>query len=140
MVFFSSNDGTEANFKLLPLDTFATYVEQLIKGYDVVEEFLIFLQNQFLVFIPFGFLVGMLGRDFLAFFRFFIIVVFSVGIEVARFFVVKVSCDIDNIIFGFLGALLGMFAFLGFNELFCYFVGKNFDGSDINRDYYGRKI
>lgn len=142
MVFFSSKNGveTKASFKLLPLDTFATYIEQLIKGQDVVEQFLVFLQNQFLFFIPFGFLIGMLGRDFLALLRFAIIIVFPVGIEVVRFFVVKASCDIDNIIFGFLGALLGMFAFLGFNELFCYFVGKNFDGSDINRDYYGRKI
>ena len=82
----------------------------------------------------------MVGRDFLAILRFIIIGIVPVGIEVGRFFFVQASCDIDNIIFGFLGALLGMFAFLGFNELFCYFVGKNFDGSDINRDYYGRKI
>lgn len=140
MVFFSSKDGTQATWKVLPLDTFVTYIEQLIKGQDVVENFLLFLQNQFLFFIPFGFLVGMIGRNFFALFRFAIILVFPVGIEVIRFFVVKVSCDIDNIIFGFLGALLGMFMFLGFNELFCYFVGKNFDGSDINRDYYGRKL
>ena len=72
--------------------------------------------------------------------RFFIILLFPIALEIIKFFTSNGFCDIDNIIFGFLGALFGMFGFLGFNELFCYFVGKNFDGSEINRDYYGRKI
>ena len=141
MLFFMSNNetGTQETLKLLPLDTFVTYIEQLIKGQDVVKEFLLFLQNQFLFFVPFGFLVGMIGRNLYAMVRFFIILVFPIGLEVVRF-VISGSCDVDNAIFGFLGALLGMFLFFIFNELFCYFVGKNFDGSDINRDYYGRKI
>ncbi len=142
MVFFMSNNktDTQAILKLLPLDTFVTYIEQLVKGQDVVKEFLLFLQNQFLFFVPFGFLVGMLGRNLFAMIRFVIIIVFPIGLEFIRFFVSDGSCDVDNVIFGFLGALLGMFLFLLFNESFCYFVGKNFDGSDINRDYYGRKI
>ena len=81
----------------------------------------------------------MLGRILFAMVRFVIIVAFPIGLEVIRFFISD-CCDVDNVIFGFLGALLGMLLFLVFNELFCYFVGKNFDGSDINRDYYGRKI
>ena len=141
MLFFMSNNktDTQATLKLLPLDTFVTYIEQLVKGQDVVKEFLLFLQNQFLFFVPFGFLVGMLGRILFAMVRFVIIVAFPIGLEVVRFFISH-CCDVDNVIFGFLGALLGMLLFLVFNELFCYFVGKNFDGSDINRDYYGRKI
>ncbi len=141
MVFFMSNNKTETQetLKLLPLDTVVTYIEQLVKGQDVVKEFLLFLQNQFLFFVPFGFLVGMLGRNLFVMLRFIIILVFPIGLEVVRFFI-SACCDVDNAIFGFLGALLGMFLFFVFNELFCYFVGKNFDGSDINRDYYGRKI
>lgn len=141
MVFFMSNNKTETQetLKLLPLDTVVTYIEQLVKGQDVVKEFLLFLQNQFLFFVPFGFLVGMLGRNLFVMVRFIIILVFPIGLEVVRFFI-SACCDVDNAIFGFLGALLGMFLFFVFNELFCYFVGKNFDGSDINRDYYGRKI
>ena len=142
MVFFMFNDSTDTQttLKLLPLDTFVTYIEQLINGQDIGVEFLLFLQNRFIFFIPFGFLVGLLGKNLFVLIRFAIILVFPIGVEVIRFCVSNGSGDIDNVIFGFLGALLGMFAFLGFNELFCYFVGKNFDGSDINRDYYGRKI
>lgn len=140
IIFFQTESVAEGKFQLLPLDTFATYIEQWIRGKDIVDNFLLFLQNSFLIFIPFGFLVGMLGKDLSVVIRFIIIILFPVLLEIVRFFVSNGAGDIDNIIFGFLGALLGMFGFLGFNELFCYFVGKNYDGSDINRDYYGRKI
>ncbi len=139
LFMFNDSEGTQETLKFLPLDTFVTYIEQLIKGQDIVKEFLLFLQNQFLFFIPFGFLVGMLGRNLFAMVRFIIIILFPIGLEAVRFFI-SGGCDVDNVIFGFLGTLFGMFLFFVFNELFCYFVGKNFDGSDINRDYYGRKI
>ena len=140
MVIWEKENIVEGELKLLPLDTFVTYIEQLIKGQDVVAEFLLFLQNRFVFFIPFGFLVGMLGRNLLPLLRFIFIFLFSIMLEGIRFFISEGAGDIDHVIFGFLGALIGMVIFLGFNELFCYFVGKNFDGSDINRDYYGRKI
>lgn len=140
IVFFQTESIAEGKLQWLPLDTFATYIEQLIRGQEVLDSFLLFLQNHFLLLVPFGFLVGMLGRNLSVVLRFIIIFLFPVLLEVVRFFVSDGSCDVDNVIFGFLGALFGMFGFLGFNELFCYFIGKNFDGSDINRDYYGRKI
>ena len=140
MVFWKKENMAEGELKLLPLDTFVTYIEQLIKGQNVAGEFLLFLQNQFLFFIPFGFLVGMLGRNLLPLLRFIFVFLFPVALEGIVFFMSEGSGDIDHIIFGFLGGLIGMVIFLGFNELFCYFVGKNFDGSEINRDYYGRKI
>lgn len=140
IVFFQTENAAEGKLQLLPLDTFATYVEQLIRGKDVWDNFLLFLQKQFLFLFPFGFLVGMLGRNLSVVLRFIIIFLFPALLEVVRFFVSNGTCDVDNVIFGFLGALLGMFGFLGFNELFCYFIGKNYDGSEIDRDYYGRKI
>ena len=46
----------------------------------------------------------------------------------------------DDFIFSFLGGLIGMLLFVIFNALFQKTTGKNFDGSDIEKDYYGRRI
>ena len=46
----------------------------------------------------------------------------------------------DDMIFAFLGGMIGIVSFVVFNVVFQKTTGKNFDGSEVERDYYGRRI
>ena len=82
----------------------------------------------------------MAGRKIHSLLRLGLVLVLPVIVELLQYILKFNTFDADDIIFSFLGGLIGMLLFVIFNTLFQKTTGKNFDGSEIEKDYYGRRI
>ena len=131
-------DSVTAQF--IPFATFAAYVDGVISGAVPVERLVQFLAERILLFLPFGFFVAMAGRKLHGVLRLGLIVVFPIAVELLQYLLGFNSFDADDVVFLFLGGLIGMLGFVIFNAVFQKTTGKNFDGSEIERDYYGQRI
>lgn len=132
----------EENIKiqLIPFASFAAYIDGMISKTVPLERLLQFLAERVVLFLPYGFFVAMVGRKLHSLFRISMVLLLPVLIELLQFLLKFGSCDADDALFSFLGGLIGMLCFVLFNVLFQKTTGRNYDGSEIERDYYGRKI
>lgn len=139
-VIHSRIPAAEVKTQFIPFATFAAYIDGIITDTVPVERLLQFLTERVVLFMPYGFLVAMLGRKLHSLLRLALTLVLPLVVELVQFLLKWNSCDADDAVFSFLGGLIGMLAFVVFNGLFQKTTGKNFDGSEIERDYYGRRI
>ena len=124
----------------IPFATFAAYVDGMINETVSVEQLWEFLANRVVLFLPYGFFIAMVGRTLYSLLRLGLVLLLPLLIEVLQGVFSWGACDADDVLFSFLGGLIGMLCFLIFNGLFQRSTGKNFNGSEVDRDYYGRKI
>jgi len=140
-LFFHRTAVAEGNAaQWIPFATFAALVNGVIKGVTEFSEVTGFLLNRVVVFLPYGFFIGLVGRKLHGMVRMILLLLLPALIELVQLLFRFGTCDVDDIIFRFLGALLGFFCFLLFDAAFEHFTARHFDGSEIDRDYYGRKI
>ncbi|MBO5353574.1 MAG: VanZ family protein [Lachnospiraceae bacterium] len=132
------SDGV--TLQLVPFTAFAGYVEGVINGTVPVRQLLGFLTEHVLLFLPYGFFIGMVCRKLHGIVHLLLVLVFPAVVELLQYLLKWNSFIVDDIIFSLLGGLLGLLCFVGFNLLFQQTTGKNFDASEVDRDYYGRKI
>ena len=126
--------------QFIPFASFAAYIDGVIADTVPVERLLQFLAERILLFLPFGFFVAMAGRKLHGILRLGLVLVFPIAVELLQYLLKFNSFDADDVVFLFLGGLIGMFGFVVFNAIFQKTTGKNFDGSEIERDYYGRRV
>ncbi len=126
--------------QLVPFTTFAGYVEGVINGTVPVQQLLGFFAEHVLLFLPYGFFIGMVCRKLHGIVHLLLVLVIPAVVELVQYLLRWNSFVMDDVIFSLLGGLLGLLCFVGFNLLFQQITGKNFDGSEVDRDYYGRKI
>lgn len=140
LFFMHRNSSVAGQVQLIPFATFAAYVDGVINETVPMTRMVEFLMNRVVFFIPYGFFVAMVCRKLHGVFRLVLLLIVPLLVEVLQFVFRLNSCDADDVVFAFLGGLVGMLAFLIFNKLFQSFTGKNFDASEVDKDYYGRKI
>lgn len=126
--------------QFIPFATFAAYIDGVISDVVPLERLMQFLAERVLLFLPFGFFVAMVGRKLHGILRLGLVFVFPVALELLQYLLKFNSFDADDVVFLFLGGLIGMLGFVVFNAIFQKTTGKNFDGSEIERDYYGQRI
>lgn len=126
--------------QLIPFASFAAYIDGVISNAVPLERLLQFLAERILLFLPYGFFIAMVGRKLHSLLRLGLVLFLPVLVELMQFLLKFSSCDADDAVFSFLGGLIGMLLFVIFNALFQKTTGKNFDGSEVERDYYGRRI
>ncbi len=139
-VAYSRIPAEDITVQWIPFATFAAYIDGLMSGTVSLERVLQFLAERILLFMPFGFFVAMAGRRLHSILRLLLVLAVPVLLELLQYILKFNSCDADDAVFSFLGGLIGMLGFVVFNALFQKTTGKNFDGSEIERDYYGRRI
>lgn len=140
-LFSAQTDASELRpTQMIPFATFAAYIDGLVKKTVTVSQLMTFLVDRIVFFIPYGFFVAMVGRKLHGALRVLLLAAFPMLLELLEMLLGISNFDMDDVIFSFLGSLLGMIAFFVFNTLFQNITNRNFDGSEINRDYYGRKI
>lgn len=130
----------KVSLQLIPFATFAAYIDGIISDTVPVMRLVQFLAERIALFLPYGFFVAMVCRKLHSLFRLLLVLLLPVLVEMLQYILKYNSCNADDAIFSLLGALIGMLAFVIFNALFRNTTGKNFDGSEIDRDYYGRRI
>lgn len=126
--------------QMIPFATFAAYVDGIITKTVSLERLLLFLAERIFLFLPYGFFIAMVGRKLHSLLRLSLVLLLPVLVELLQYLLRIGNCDVDDAVFSFLGALIGMLSFVVFNLLFQSTTGKNFDGTEIEKDYYGRRI
>ena len=139
-VFYSRVPEEQVQLQLIPFATFAAYIDGIITDTVPAVRLLQFLVERVGLFLPYGFLIAMVCRKLHSLFRLLLVLLIPVLVELLQYVLKYNSCSADDMLFSFLGALIGMLMFVVFNTLFQKTTGKNFDGSEIDRDYYGRRI
>lgn len=139
-VSYSRMPEKEITMQLIPFASFAAYIDGIISETVPLERLFQFLAERIVVFMPYGFFIAMVGRKLHSLLRLGLVLIFPVLVELLQYAFKFSSFDMDDVIFSFLGGLIGMLVFVIFNALFQKTTGKNFDGSEIERDYYGRRI
>lgn len=130
----------EVTLQLVPFTAFAGTVEGVMNGTVPMQQLLGFLAEHVLLFLPYGFFIGMVCRKLHGMIHLLLVLVIPAAVELLQYLLQWNSFAMDDVIFSLLGGLLGLLCFVGFNLLFQQTTGKNFDGSEVDRDYYGRKI
>lgn len=128
------------SLQLIPFATFAAYIDGIISDTVPAIRLVQFLAERIVLFLPYGFFIAMVCRKLHSMVRLLLVLFFPVLIELLQYLFKFNSCNADDAIFSFLGALAGMLLFIVFNAMFQKTTGKNYNGSEIDRDYYGRKI
>ncbi len=126
--------------QMIPFASFAAYIDGIISDTVPMERLLQFLAERILLFLPYGFFIAMIGRKLHSLLRLGLVLFLPIMVELLQVLLKFNSCDADDAVFSFLGGLIGMLCFVIFNTLFQKTTGKNYDGSEIERDYYGRRI
>jgi len=139
-VAYSRIPETEISARFIPFATFAAYVDGVISDAVPLNRLLQFVAERIAMFLPYGFFVAMVGRKIHRMLSRGLVLALPVIVELLQYILKFNSFDMDDIIFSFLGGLVGMLLFVIFNALFQKTTGKNFDGSEIEKDYYGRRI
>lgn len=139
-VVYSRIPEAEISAQFIPFATFAAYVDGMISDTVPVERLIQFVTERIGMFLPYGFFIAMVGRKIHSLLRLGLVMVLPVIVELLQYILKFNTFDMDDIIFSFLGGLIGMLLFVIFNALFQKTTGKNFDGSEIEKDYYGRRI
>lgn len=130
----------EVTLQMIPFASFAAYIDGIISETVPVQRLLQYLLERILLFLPYGFFIAMVGRKLHSMLRLGLVLVLPVIVELLQYLLKYHSCDADDVIFAFLGGMFGMLLFVIFNVVFQKTTGKNFDGSEVERDYYGRRI
>lgn len=137
---YSRIPENEISAQFIPFATFAAYVDGVISDTVPLERLLQFVAERVGMLFPYGFFIAMVGRKIHSLLRLGLVLVFPVAVELLQYILKFNTFDTDDIIFSFLGGLIGMLLFVIFNTLFQKTTGKNFDGSEVEKDYYGRRI
>lgn len=124
----------------IPFATFAALINGVVKKTITAQRVVEFLLNRVVFFLPYGFFIGMVCRKLHGILRVILLLFLPAVLEAVQLFFGWGTCDVDDVIFRFIGSLLGLIGFLVFDAMFQHFTARHFDGSEINRDYYGRKI
>lgn len=127
-------------FQPIPFATLATYLEAAIHQTMSVSLLIQYLMSHLVFFIPYGFFIAMVCNRLHAAVRMVLLAAFPLLVEFLQFMFRLNRCDMDDFLFGLIGGMLGTLVFLLFNGLFLKFTGKNYNGKEADRDYYGRKI
>ena len=130
----------EITIQMIPFATFAAYVDGILSETVPVERLLHFLAERVIMFLPYGFFVAMVGRKLHSLLRLGLVLFLPIVTELLQYLFSVNSFDMDDMIFAFLGGMIGIVSFVVFNVVFQKTTGKNFDGSEVERDYYGRRI
>lgn len=139
-VEYSRIPETEISAQFIPFATFAAYIDGVITDTVSVDRLVWFTAERIGLFLPYGFFVAMVGRKIHSLLRLGLVMVLPVVVELLQYFLKFNIFDMDDIVFSVLGGLIGMLTFVIFNAIFQKTTGKHFDGSEVEKDYYGRRI
>ena len=109
-----------------PFLSLAVLIERYIMDLAQLKDIFIYLASRVLLFVPYGFYISILLRKNSRLLRVCSLILFPLGIEFIQYLVHRPSFDIDDIIYGFLGSLIGFALFVLTNYIFRTVSGRDF--------------
>jgi glycopeptide antibiotics resistance protein len=116
---------------LTPFLIISSQIENYLYGTLPLSHIIVYLCSRILLFVPYGFYCALISRRASRLLRLVILLFFPVILEVLQYFFYPTRCDIDDVIYAFIGGLLGCLIFFLTNLLFRLISGKNFLEKDI---------
>ncbi len=131
---YQSGSGA-TNF--IPFQIISNQLEDFIYDSYALNDIIIYLACRILIFIPYGFYLTILMRKQKRLFRYSILLVLPLLIETLQYFIIPQRFDVDDLIYGLLGGLLGCFVFFLTNIIFRAVSGNDFLSKDSSlRGYH----
>ncbi len=130
--FIPAASAHSANFA--PFLTLSSMIEDYLYDLTPLGEILAYLGSRILIFLPYGYYITLLLRKEHRFLRFFSVIFLPLSIELLQYFINRNRCDIDDLIYGFIGGILGAIWYYFCNFIYRSISGSNFLESD--RRYY----
>jgi glycopeptide antibiotics resistance protein len=118
------DDLKSLNF--VPFLTIATLIEDYLYKYISFGTIMSYLLQEIFLFLPYGFYVILLLHNFSRIVRFFALLLLPVIIELVQKIFLLGKPDIDDIILGLIGGLIGGLCYHLLNRIFLYFTDENF--------------
>lgn len=115
IILYYSNFET---INLLPFLTIATLIEDYVDGFVAIGTIINYLLYSTFLFVPFGFYGIMLLRNRNRWIRFMVLIIFPVIIEILQRVFLLGKADIDDIILGLIGGLIGALCYHILNSIF----------------------
>ena len=128
----------QANFT--PFWSIATQIEDYLNHMIPLSDIFTYLASRTLLYIPFGFYSILLLRRRSRLSRFLVLFLLPVIIEALQYFIIPNRCDIDDIIYGFIGGLIGALWFHLNNLIFHGISGKTFLAKDSDFRYSNNSL
>jgi glycopeptide antibiotics resistance protein len=111
---------------IVPFEVIATQIEDYLYELIPLSDIITYLLVRILLFFPYGFFITHVLRRQTRLPRFFALLLFPFVVEVFQYFVIPNRCDIDDILYAFIGGILGSLSYYLMNIIFRAFTGKDF--------------
>lgn len=118
--------GTLDAANIIPFEAITIQIEDYLYEMIPLSDIVIYLLSRILVFLPYGFLITLLLRRQGRLPRLLALLVLPFLIEVFQYFIISYRCDIDDIIYAFIGGILGSILFYLCNLIFRAITGNDF--------------
>lgn len=122
----------------IPFMGIASYIEDYIYHRMALKEIIEYLVIRIIFFIPFGYFIKLLFRRKGALLKILALILFPILVEAIQFFIYSDYMFIDDVIYAFVGGLLGMLLFSIQNFIYRLINGNHFLSSDRG-SYYSRR-
>lgn len=113
-------------YNLLPFEIIATLIEDKLYGKIPLSDITAYLLPRIAIFMPYGFYIRLILFKKTRLIRIISFLLFPLLLELLQYFIIPSRCDIDDIIYGVIGSLLGSLFFALFNFIVRAISGKDF--------------
>lgn len=120
---------------LTPFLSLSIYIERFIVGLGPLKDVFIYLAGRILIFLPYGFYIGLLLRNKPRILKFIALLFFPLILELIEFWTLSPGADIDDIFYGLIGSLIGTAMFYLVNYIYRLGSGRNFLSKGNNYRY-----
>jgi VanZ like family. len=123
------------SFNFTPFNVISEQIEDYLYGVIPLSDIVIYLTSRILLYAPYGFYISLAqnSRNRLVKSAFLLLLPFL--LEALQFFIINERCDIDELLYGFIGGLIGNFLFFLVNAIYHVFSGKDFLSGDKSSHY-----
>lgn len=118
------------SFNFTPFWSIATQIEDYINHMIPLSDILTYLLSRILTYIPYGFYVILLLRNKSKLIRFISLLLLPSAVELFQYFIIPARCDIDDVVYAFIGGVIGALLFHLINVIYRVISGRDFLSKD----------
>lgn len=113
----------------------ATQIEDYINKMIPLSDIITYLLVRILTYIPYGFYIILILRNTSKFIRLIFLLLLPFIIELLQYIILPARCDIDDVIYAFIGGVIGALLYHITNAIYRAVSGKNFLTKDTDYRY-----
>jgi hypothetical protein len=132
--------GALNNPNFLPFEAITILIEDYLYGIIPLGDILIYIMIRILIFLPYGYQIALFLRKKSRLLRFIALLSFPAVLEIAQYIVIPARCDIDDVIYGIIGGILGSILFGLSNLVFRAVTGKDFLSKASDYPYANNRL